>query len=309
MPSPTTKLLIAALAGIGMASALAQTHTDHAATMPSGSPANTGESKPAMPAANDGAMDHGSMDMGGGNAPANARDPNGYADGYVRGAGVYAGYTHLMMADEHHFASLLVDRLEWTHAGSGNATSYDAQAWFGNSYDKFLVKAEGEAAEGKVHDARTELLWSHAFHPYWDTQLGLRNDAGSGLPARNWLAFGVQGLAPYWFEVEATGYVGQSGRTALRLSTEYELPLTQKLILQPRLEANLYGKNDPATGIGRGLSDGTVGVRLRYEFTRQFAPYIGIERNESFGKTASYARAAGERTGDTRIVAGLRFWF
>jgi len=256
-------------------------------------------------------MDHGDMKMQGGSAPPDARDPHGYSGGYQLGVGKYAlGPTRtLHMADEHLFASVLVDRLEWTKGRDSNAASYEAQAWFGNSYDKLVIKAEGEAEEGKVHEARTELLWGHSIATFWDTQVGIRNDAGYGRPARNWLAFGVQGLAPYWFEVDATGYVGTEGRTALRLSAEYELLITQRLILQPRIEANFYGKNDPEIGIGSGLANGAVGVRLRYEINRQFAPYIGVERYQTFGNTADMIRTAGGRRGETRFVAGVRIWF
>ena len=256
-------------------------------------------------------MDHGAMKMQGGSAPPDARDPDAYSDGAKLGVGQYAigPSRSLHMADEHIFASVLVDRLEWTKGNESNAASYEAQAWIGNAFNKFVIKAEGEVEKGKVPEARTELLWGHAISTYWDTQLGVRNDAGYGRPARNWLAFGVQGLAPYWFELEATGYVGTEGRTALRLSGEYDFLLTQRLILQPRLEASLYGKNDPETGIGSGLSSGAVGLRLRYEFSRQFAPYIGIERSQSFGNTANMVRASGGRSGETRFVAGVRMWF
>lgn len=268
----------------------------------------------AMPASTRDAtqgMDHGDMNMQGGSAPPDARDPHAYSGGYQLGVGKYAlgPARSLHMADEHPFASILVDRLEWVKGSDSNAAAYEAQAWFGSSYNKFVIKAEGEAEKGKVHDARTELLWGHAIATYWDTQLGIRNDAGHGRPARNWLAFGVQGLAPYWFEVDATGYLGTEGRTALRLSAEYELLITQRLILQPRIEANVYGKNDPAVGIGSGLSNGTAGLRLRYEVNRQFAPYIGVERYQTFGDTADMVRASGGRSGETRFIAGIRMWF
>ncbi|ANA35751.1 Copper resistance protein B [Ralstonia mannitolilytica] len=256
-------------------------------------------------------MDHGSMQMQGGSPPPDARDPHGYSDGYQLGAGKFAlgNGRQLMMADEHNFASVLVDRLEWSHGPEANATSYEAQAWFGTVYNKAVIKAEGDIQKGKVEEARTELLWGHAIATFWDTQVGLRNDAGNGRPARNWAAFGVQGLAPYRFNVQATAYLGDSGRTAFRLSTEYELLLTQRLILQPRLEANFYGKRDTALEIGSGLSSGTLGVRLRYEFSRQFAPYIGIERSQAFGSTANMIEAAGGRRGETRVIAGVRVWY
>lgn len=271
-----------------------------------------------MPGMDHGAMsgmDHssmGDMNMQGGSAPVDAREPDGYSGGYAVGSGIYSlgENRQIRLADEHRFAAFLVDRLEQSQrSSSSNSISYDAQAWYGNTYDRLVIKAEGAVEDGKVSEARTELLWGHAIATFWDTQLGLRNDSGSGRPGRNWLAMGVQGLAPYWFEVDATAYVGSEGRTALRLSAEYDLLLTQRLILQPRVEANLYGKNDPALNIGSGLSDMAMGVRLRYEFSRQFAPYIGIEREQHFGNTAEMVQASGEPRGVTRAVAGIRMWF
>ncbi|GAB2182103.1 hypothetical protein DLREEDagrD3_23260 [Denitratisoma sp. agr-D3] len=255
-------------------------------------------------------MVHDMSDASGGTAPPDARDPHAYADGYILDSGAYAlpGPRTLKLADEANFGSLLVDRLERSHSHQGNATRYDAQAWFGRDFDRLVIKAEGEYEGGKLHDSRNELLWGHAFAPYWDLQAGLRRDGGSG-PGRSWLAFGVQGLAPYWFEVDATAYVGDNGRTALRFSAEYELLLTQRLILQPRLEFNAYGKDDPRREIGHGLSDSALGLRLRYEFSRQFAPYLGVERSDKWGKSGDMAAADGKPRKETRWVAGLRFWF
>ncbi len=246
-------------------------------------------------------MDHGSMQ--GGSAPPDARDPHAYSGGYDFGP-----IPRPRMGDEHHFHSLLVDRLERARTRDNASTEYDLQAWYGRDYDRAVLKAEGEIDGGKFQEARTELLWGHAVAAYWDTQLGVRHDGGKE-PSRTWLAFGAQGLAPYWFEVDATAYAGEQGRTALRLAAEYELLLTQKLVLQPRIEANLYGQRDAARELGAGLSDLAAGVRLRYEIKREFAPYVGIERTGKFGTTADYARAAGHDTQETRVVAGLRFWF
>lgn len=254
-------------------------------------------------------MDPGSMTMQGGSAPTDARDPHAYSDGYTLESGPYArpGPRELRMADEHNFGALLIDRLERVYTDNGDTTAYDAQAWFGRDYDRLVLKAEGDVARGRLQEARTEALWGHAVATFWDTQLGARYDSGVGSD-RGWLAFGIQGLAPYWFNVDATAYAGNSGRTALRLGAEYEMLLTQKLILQPSLEMNLYGKPDEAREIGRGLSDATAGLRLRYEFTRQIAPYVGVEWARKFGGTADFVRAAGEDTQNTRFVAGLRFW-
>ena len=320
-------VLAMAIVGLGVTPVWAQTHPaagtmDHAQHQGAPSPdaARPPAAQDAMPAMDHGsppapqqgtaAMDHGEMDMQGGSAPPDARDPHAYSGGYTLDSGKYAlpGPRQLRLADEHSFGSLLVDRLERVDTREGNATAYEAQAWFGRNYDRAVIKAEGDYGQGKLQEARTELLWGHAIATFWDTQLGVRYDSGVG-PDRGWLAFGVQGLAPYWFEVDAAAYVGDKGRTAFRLGAEYELLLTQKLVLQPRLEINAYGKSDEALGIGSGLSDGVAGLRLRYEFTRQFAPYIGVERAGKFGKTSDLARAAGEKTDETRWVAGVRFWF
>ena len=320
-------VLAMAIVGLGVTPVWAQTHPaagtmDHAQHQGAPSPdaARPPAAQDAMPAMDHGsppapqqgtaAMDHGEMDMQGGSAPPDARDQHAYSGGYTLDSGKYAlpGPRQLRLADEHSFGSLLVDRLERVDTREGNATAYEAQAWFGRNYDRVVIKAEGDYGQGKLQEARTELLWGHAIATFWDTQLGVRYDSGVG-PDRGWLAFGVQGLAPYWFEVDAAAYVGDKGRTAFRLGAEYELLLTQKLVLQPRLEINAYGKGDAALGIGSGLSDGVAGLRLRYEFTRQFAPYVGVERAGKFGKTADLARAAGEKTDETRWVAGVRFWF
>jgi len=246
-------------------------------------------------------MDHGAMQSE--SSPLNARDPDSYADGYDFGP-----IPRPRLADEHNFGSLLVDRLESVRTSDNTSTAYDLQAWYGRDYDRAVLKAEGDIDAGKLQEARSELLWGHAVAAFWDTQLGMRHDSGVG-PNRGWLAFGVQGLAPYWFEIDATGYVGDSGHSALRLSAEYELLFTQELILQPRLEANFYGKGDANRELGSGLSDLAVGIRLRYEIRREFAPYIGIEWAGEYGGTAGYARAAGDANDEARLVAGVRFWF
>ena len=212
------------------------------------------------------------------------------------------------MDDEATFAKLKLDRLERSFGGDAPALSWDIDAWLGRDFDKLRIRSEGEHVRGATEDADVEALWSHAIAPFWDTELGVRQDIG-GHANRTWLAFGVQGLAPYWFELGATAYVGESGRAALRLEADYDLSLTQRLILQPRAEINAYGADDRAAGIGAGLSDAAVGFRLRYEIRREFAPYVGV--------VWKHRREAGDvfplgvdRTGTERqIVAGLRLWF
>lgn len=305
---------VAHLAQAADAPAPAVDHAGHGAESPAeqkdppGPPAGS----PAFPEVKDGmasGMDHGSMKMQGGSAPPDARDPNAYANGTTRSSGPYALGTGPHMSDQTPLFGLRMDRLEWQRTNGSSSGTYDGVAWWGTSYDRAILKGEGDVSGGKLRDARSELLWGHAVTAYWDTQVGLRVDSATEGPNRKWLAFGVQGLAPYWFELEATAYVGDQGRTALRVSAEYELLLTQKLILQPRVETNLYAKTDEANGIGSGLSDLETGVRLRYEVSRQFAPYVGVSWAGKFGRTADLAKAAGEDRRDTRFVAGVRFWF
>ncbi len=253
-----------------------------------------------------GEMDHaGGMSQGkmqGGSAPPDARSPD-YSAGYDFGT-----IPRLRLADEHSFASLLMNRLESVRTDDNTSATYDLQAWYGRDYDRAVLKAEGDIDGGRLEDASTELLWGHAVATFWDTQIGVRYDSGED-PDRAWLAFGVQGLAPYWFELDAAAYIGEAGRTAFTLEAEYELLLTQKLILQPRIEADWYGKRDAARGLGDGLSDLSAGLRLRYEIRREFAPYLGVEWARRFGETEDFARAAGLDPDETRFVAGLRFWF
>jgi len=255
-----------------------------------------------MPAQATDAMDMGAMQ--GGSAPPDARDPHVYSEGvpFTRGA------SRPEFADQHRFASVLIDNLEAARVDGTTSVPYDVEAWFGRTYDRAVLKAEGDIERGKIAEGRTELLWGHAFAPYWDTQLGVRYDSGEG-PNRSWLAFGIEGLAPYWFELEVTGYVGASSRTALRVDASYDLLLTQKWVFQPRLEANLYGKDDIERGLGSGLADISAVLRLRYEIRRELAPYIGIKWVSQYGATEDLTRAAGGDPSETSFVAGIRFWF
>jgi copper resistance protein B len=206
------------------------------------------------------------------------------------------------------FALLQFDQLEAFAGRDEHGQRWELQGWYGNDDDKLLLRSEGERRDGRLGDGDAEALWSHAVATYWDTTLGVRHELGDG-PRRDWLAFGVQGLAPYWFELQATAYVGSADRTAFRLRTDYDVLFTQRLILQPELEANLYGRDDRARDIGRGLSDMQLGLRLRYEIRREFAPYVGVQFVHRFGRTADFVRHAGGAATDRRFVFGLRLWF
>jgi copper resistance protein B len=203
---------------------------------------------------------------------------------------------------------VLFDQLEWQSYAGGTGLTIDSKGWVGRDRDRLWFRAEGDGEDGRVGDAEAHVLYGRQFSRWWDVVAGVRQDVKPG-PARTWAAVGIQGLAPYWFEVELTGYVGESGRTQLRGEVEYELLLTNRLVLQPLVEVNLFGKSDPERGIGAGLSTTDVGFRLRYEFRREFAPYIGVTWNRKWGETADFAEMAGEETGGARFVAGLRLWF
>ncbi len=244
------------------------------------------------------------VSMQGGSAPADARDPHAYSGGYDFGA-----IPRPVFADELNFASLLVNRFESVNTRDNTSARYDLQGWFGRDYDRLVLKAEGDIDNGNLQEASTELLWGHAVATFWDTQVGVRYDSAREEPDRTWLAVGIQGLAPYWFEFDATAYLGDEGRSAITVESEYELLITQKLILQPRFEASAYGKRDPELGRGSGLSDVSLGLRLRYEFWREFAPYLGIEWTSKYGETKDFAQAAGNDPSETQFVAGIRFWF
>ena len=211
------------------------------------------------------------------------------------------------MDDRRRFGKVMIDRLEWRD-GDSSIYEWDAAAWYGGDFNKLWIETEGEHVGGSSDDARVDVLWDRIATAWWSTRLGLRQDFGEG-PSRSWVALGIAGLAPGFVELEAMAYVGDGGRTALRLSTEYDLLLTQRLVLQPQLEVNAYGHDDPERLIGAGLSDIEIGLRLRYEIRREIAPYAGVSWSKRFGDSADLARAAGMDTDEFSLVAGFRLWF
>ena len=241
--------------------------------------------------------------MQGGPAPAGARDPDAYADGLV--AGPMPG---MDMADDARHAYLLLDRLEVFNGRNTHGQALDGQGWIGGDLDKLWFKVDGDRTNGRLEATRTEAFWDHAVAAYWSTQAGVRHDLGGG-PARTWAAFGVEGLAPYWFDVEATAYVGANGRSAVRFETEYDLRITQRVVLQPDVKLDAFGKDDRARAIGSGLSRLEAALRLRYEITRKVAPYVGVVFERRLGNTARLARDDGGAVSDVRGVAGVHLWF
>jgi copper resistance protein B len=211
--------------------------------------------------------------------------------------------------DREIYAHVLFNELEGRLNGGNTEFRWDGQGWVGSDYDKLWIKSEGTLqGNGTLEDGQQQFLFSRAITTYFDLQGGLRSDLDSH-PSRNWAAFGIQGLAPYFFELEFTGFVSGDGHLAAKLEGSYDLLITQRLILQPQIEVNLYSKADPARAVGAGLSDIDTGLRLRYEFDRKFAPYIGVVYEGKFGPTASLARQAGESNGEVRFVFGVRVWF
>jgi copper resistance protein B len=193
-------------------------------------------------------------------------------------------------------------------SGNHNGESWDGQAWAGGDFNKLWLKSEGDYLNGRPEEARVEAFWAHAVLPFWDTQVGMREDVGSG-PSRTWAAVGVTGMAPYWVDTEVTLYVGESGRTGVRVKSEYDLHLTQRWVLRPEVKFNAYGKPDRARLVGAGLADGQVELRLRYEISRRFAPYAGFVYARKFAGTAELERERGSPAVDHRAVAGFMLFF
>nr|WP_314529141.1 copper resistance protein B [uncultured Pseudomonas sp.] len=203
---------------------------------------------------------------------------------------------------------LLINQLEWQDGEGDGALNWDIKGWVGGDIDRLWLRSEGERSAGRTESAEVQALWGHAISPWWDFVGGVRQDFKPG-NGQTWAAFGAQGMALYNFEAEATLFVGEAGRTAARLEGDYDILLTNRLILQPTAELNFYGRNDPQRGVGSGLSDSELGLRLRYEVRREFAPYVGVTWNRSYGQTAQYARDEGEDTRQLRWVVGVRLWF
>jgi len=203
---------------------------------------------------------------------------------------------------------VLLDQLEWQHGADGSGFNLDTKGWIGGDRDRLWFRGEGDREGGRTGEAQAHVLYGRQFSRWWDVVAGIRQDLRPGSP-QTWAAVGIRGLAPYWFEIEATAYVGAGGRAHVRGEVEYELLLTNRLILQPLVEAEIFGTSDPERGVGAGLSTTDAGLRLRYEVRREFAPYVGVSWNTKYGKTARLANTAGDPTSGVRFVTGARLWF
>lgn len=273
----------------------------------------------AMPGMDHATMDHGGMTMPMGESmpgmDPGARIPSGYeprvpvpAPTDADRAAAFPDAADHTVHDNAVHSYMLLNRLEAWNAARGTGLEWEGQGWIGTDLNKVRIRSEGARVDSRLEAADLEILYGRSIARWWDFVVGVRHDFKPG-GSQDFAAFGVIGLAPQKFELAATAYVGSGGQTALRVEAERELLLTNRLILQPLVEANVFGKDDAQRGIGSGLGTIEAGLRLRFEVTRRFAPYIGVVRERAFGQTADYRRADGHDIDDTRAVAGVRIWF
>ena len=266
------------------------------------------------------AMDHGEtvdaqMNHGGMDIPEGPPPPRAF-EGPPHAAELFFDPQLMAAARAYNHAShgnmttgrVLAERLEARIQDGTDAYLWDITGWYGTALDKVVLKTEGEGEfGGSVDDAEMQLLWGHAIGPFVDLQAGARLDVEPDTRAH--LAVGVAGLAPYMIHFDAAAFVSDQGDVTARIEAEHDVKFTQRLILEPRVEAELSAQDIPERGVGAGLSRIEVGARLRYEIAREFAPYIGVEYEAATGQTADYIRAAGDDPDGVGVLLGLRFWF
>ncbi len=206
--------------------------------------------------------------------------------------------------------AVLIDTLEASFGDGEEGYSWNAQGWTGGDINRFWWKTEGEGAfDGKLHDAEVQALYSRAVAPFWDLQAGVRQDFRPDGDDTTHLTVGVQGVAPYWFEMSAAAFLSTQGDLTARVEAEYDQRITQKWILQPAIEVAFSASDIPELEIGSGLTSVTAGLRLRYEIRKEFAPYVGVEWSRSFGDTADYVKVRGDDVAATSFVVGIKAWF
>jgi copper resistance protein B len=249
-------------------------------------------------------------DLGPGSAPAPAPPSDRYADRFWPAGAMAASRDKLHREHGAMAMSMLALNIaEWQPASDGDRFRWDGEGWWGGDIHRLTVKTEGEARVGEAAEAaEVQALYSRALDAYWNLQAGVRQDLGRG-PRRTYATIGVEGLAPYWFDVEGALFLSDRGDVLARVEAYYDQRLTQRLILQPRLEVEAAAQDMPANRIGRGLGHAALDLRLRYEIAREFAPYVGVAWERSFGRTADDARAAGEDRSAARFALGVRAWF
>jgi copper resistance protein B len=204
---------------------------------------------------------------------------------------------------------LRFDRLEFGASDEGETYAWDTDFWYGEPLSRLWIKTEGEGAFGdELERGEVQALYSRAITPFFDLQGGIRYDFAPD-PQRGHLVLGVQGTAPYWFEIDAAAFLSNEGELTARVEGEYDLLITQQLILQPRVEIELSAQDVPELNIGAGVTSAEAGLRLRYEIVPEFAPYIGVQYERAFGRTADFREAEGDSAGTISFLAGVRIWF
>ncbi|MBF7015730.1 copper resistance protein B [Novosphingobium sp. HR1a] len=245
-----------------------------------------------------------------GNAPAPTPPMDHYAERQFPAADM-AQSRMAMMREQggQSFSQVMFNLAEYRVVEGRDGYRWDGEAWFGGDINRLTLKSEGEGAFGeRLESAEIQALYSRAIGPYFNLQAGIRQDFKPS-PSRTYATIGFEGLAPYWFEVEGALFLSNKGDLLGRLEGYYDQRITQRLVLQPRAELNFSAQDVPENHIGAGLSSAELGLRLRYEITRQFAPYVGVSYDAKTGQTARYARADGEDPTSTNFVAGVRIWF
>ena len=207
------------------------------------------------------------------------------------------------------YSKVMANLAEYQARSGGGGYRWEGEAWFGGDLNRLVVKSEGEGSRRDgLEAAEAQVLYSRAVGPYFNLQAGVRQDIRP-TPQRTYATLGVEGLAPYWFDVQGAFFLSTQGEVLARAEGTYDLRLTQRLILQPRAELNFAAQDTRETGVGSGLSNAELGLRLRYEIRKDFAPYIGVSYDKQFGRTADYARALGQNPSRTSLVVGIRAWF
>ncbi|MRX28150.1 copper resistance protein B [Kangiella sp. HZ709] len=203
---------------------------------------------------------------------------------------------------------LKVHQLDYFQDDNLDVFAFEADFWIGKDLNKFWLKTEVEQVGSETEELELQALYSKALYPYWDLQFGVRHDFQLA-EERTWAVIGLHGLSPYYFEIDSAIFVGDNGDLAARFEAEYEMPITQQWILSPELEVNFYGQDDPINEIGSGLSDASLGLRLRYEFVREFAFYFGFEHKKKYGSTADFAELNDGENEENNFLVGIKFWF
>jgi copper resistance protein B len=231
----------------------------------------------------------------------------------VLGLALTPGAARTQVMDDHVYSLILFDQLEYRQTGEANPVGWEMSSWVGGDFTRLWVKSEGDVATtGGGGEAEVQALYSRLFSPFWEWQVGARVDVASGggrTETRVLAVLGLEGLAPYWFEIEPAIFVSHKGDVSARLTATYDMFITQRAIVQPRVEVNGAVQEVPEFGLGTGFNDLSLGLRFRYEFRREYAPYVGIDWTQRFAGTADFARQAGESVSEFALVGGLRVWF